>query len=143
MCQTTLISQNIVRLSKRSYSQRLESVIPNQYRISQLSSLNRDLDNLYEILYNEWRSVTEMDYAILGPQLDILLETIKGLYRTCRKFPKEMGFHDEVKKLGMNYSALYEINSDIVNFKIKLPKDPELKQIMTRLSEVDCKLGSK
>lgn len=140
MCQTTLISQNIVRLSKRSYSQRLESVVPHRYRISQLSRLNKDLDNLYEALYCEWQSVTEEDYAILGPQLEILLETIKGLYHSCNKYPKEMGFYNEAKRLGMNYAALYEINSDIVNFKIKLPKDPEVKQIMSRLSEVDDRL---
>lgn len=51
-----------------------------------------------------------------------------------------MGFYNEAKRLGMNYAALYEINSDIVNFKIKLPKDPEIKQIMSRLSEVDDRL---
>lgn len=39
-----------------------------------------------------------------------------------------MGFYDEVKRLGMNYATHYEINSDIVNFKIKLPKDPDMKQ---------------
>lgn len=51
-----------------------------------------------------------------------------------------MGFYDETKRLGMTYAALYEINSDIVNFGIKLPKDPEMKQMMNRLSEVDNRL---
>lgn len=69
-----------------------------------------------------------------------MLGGIEIILFLCKKYPKEMGFYNEAKRLGMNYAALYEINSDIVNFKIKLPKDPEIKQIMSRLSEVDDRL---
>ena len=51
----------------------------------------------------------------------MLIQTVKQLYDACRKLPKEMGLKDEIRKLGMNYSALYELNSDIVNFRINLP----------------------
>ena len=37
----------------------------------------------------------------------------------------------------MNYSALYELNSDIVNFRIKLPKNDAMKETLRKLSEVD------
>ena len=47
---------------------------------------------------------------------------------------------EETAILGMNYSALYELNSDIVNFCIKLPKNQEIKQLMNRLDKID---GSK
>jgi hypothetical protein len=40
----------------------------------------------------------------------------------------------QVERLGMNYSALYELNSDIVNFCIKMPKNQEMKQLMQRLT---------
>lgn len=143
MCQTALISSNMVRMSKRTYSHRLEVATPNQYRVSQLARLNKDLDGLYELLYNEWRTVTAADYDVFGGQFKLLLETIKGLYDACRKAPKELGLKEETKKLGMNYSALYEVNSDIVNWNIRAPKNEALKAAFARLAEVDKKLAER
>ena len=60
---------------------------------------------------------------MFGGQFVILIQTIKQLYDACKKQPKAMGLREETKKLGMNYSALYELNSDIVNFCIKMPKN--------------------
>ena len=37
----------------------------------------------------------------------------------------------------MNYSALYELNSDILNFRIKLPKNEEMKTTLRKLAELD------
>lgn len=137
MCQTEAITQNVVRLSKRSYSHRLEIVMPNAYHVSQLARLNRELDQLYEMIYDDWQSINEEDYKVFGAQLSILLQTIKQLYNTCKEQPKEMGLKDETKKLGMNYSALFELNSDIVSFCINMPKNKEMKQLMERLTKVD------
>lgn len=69
MCETAVISKNLVRLGKRTYSHRMEVATPNTYRASQLARLNRDLDNLYEMLYDQWRSVTAKDYEVFGGQL--------------------------------------------------------------------------
>ena len=55
---------------------------------------------------------------VFGGQLVILIQTIKQLYETCKKQSKHLGLQEETRKLGMNYSALYELNSDIVNFRI-------------------------
>lgn len=113
--------------------------MPNEYRESQLARLNRELDDLYDLIYDDWRTITEEDYRIFGVQFTILLQTLKQLYDTCRKMPKEMGLKEETRKLGLVYSALYELNSDIVNFCIKLPKNQEMKRLMDRLTEVDQK----
>ena len=112
MCQTETITQNVVRLSKRSYSHRLEIIMPNAYHASQLARLNRDLDRLYEMIYDDWQSIREEDYKVFGAQLSILLQTIKQLYNTCKEQPREMALEEETKRLGMNYSALFELNSD-------------------------------
>ena len=137
MCQTALISRNVRRLSRRSYNHRLEVATPNSYNVAQLSRLNHELDNLYELIYEDWRNITEEDYRLFGGQYVILLQTIKFLYTACRKLPKEMGLREEIRKLGMNYSALYELNSDIVNFNFNLPKNEEMKHLMSRLAEID------
>lgn len=140
MCQTALISRNVVNMSKRAYSHRVEVLDPNLYSVGRLARLNRDLDGLYELLYAQWRTVTEEDYKVFGAYFQLLLETIKGLYDACRKAPKEMGLKEETKRLGMNYSALYEVNSDIVNFCIKAPKSEVLKAAFAHLDEVDGKM---
>ena len=96
----------------------------------QLVRLNRELDSLYEFIYDDWRTITEEDYKMFGGQFVILIQTIKQLYDACKKQPKAMGLGEETKRLGMNYSALYELNSDIVNFCIKMPKNEEMKEVL-------------
>lgn len=140
MCQTDTITQHVVRLSKRSYSHRLEIIMPNTYHVSQLARLNHELDLLYEMIYDDWHSISEEDYNVFGAQLVILLQTLKQLYDACRKQPKEMGLREEAVRLGMNYAALFELNSDIVNFCINMPKNQQMKQLMIRLTEVDNRL---
>lgn len=135
MCQSVLISNNITRLSTRSYNHRLEVVTPTRYSVAQLSRLNRDLNNLYELIYDQWRTVTEDDYKQFGGQFKLLLEMLKGLYQSVKKLPKSMGFATEAENLEMNYAALYEVNSDIVNFCIKLPKNERFQKAMVEASQ--------
>lgn len=140
MCQTEVISNTVVRLGRRSYTHRMEVARPNGYGNAQLARLNRELDALYELIYDEWRSITERDYSVFGGQLVILVKTVKQLYEECRRMPGNMVQKEEVERLGMNYSALYELNSDIVNFCIKMPKNQEMKRLMHRLTEVDNRM---
>jgi len=137
MCEAGLITRRVVRLSRRSFNHRIEVASPNGYQKSQLARLNRELDGLYETIYDDWTTITEDDYKMFGGQLQLLILTVKQLYDACRKMPKEMGLKDETRKLGMNYSALYELNSDIVNFRIKLPKNEEMKTTLRKLAELD------
>jgi len=137
MCQTEVISNTVVRLGRRSYTHRMEVARPNAYGVAQLARLNRELDDLYELIYEDWRNISEVDYAVFGGQFVILVKTVKQLYDDCRRLADNAKMKNEVEKLGMNYSALYELNSDIVNFCIKMPKNQEMKQLMQRLSEID------
>lgn len=125
MCQTALISQSIVRLGTRSYRHRLEALAPNKYRVETLRKLNHDLDSFYDFLYAQCNSITEMDYHIFGEQLKSMLVTLKMLYQTCKRMPKKNGMSHEAEKLKRNYSALYELNEDIKNYRINASKDAE------------------
>lgn len=136
MCQTAIISNRMVRMSRRAYTHRLEIVTPNTYRVNQLVRLNRDLDALYELVFSQWRSITAADYRVFGGQFKLLLETIASTIHAGR-LPKEAGLYEEAKRLGMNYSALYELNSDIVNFGINAPNNTKIQQAFARLEEVD------
>ena len=132
MCEAIVISKRMVRVSRRTYNNRLDVATPNQYNVGHLARLNKDLDSLYELLYSQWRSVTENDYKEFGAQFRLLLETIKGLYNECRKAPAYLGLKDEIRRLGMNYSALYELHSNIINFGINAHRNIELKNALER-----------
>ena len=127
----------MVRLSRRSFNHRIEAASPKGYHRGRLARLNRELDGLYETIYDDWNTITEEDYKVFGGQFQILIQTIKQLYDACKRLPKAMELKDEMTKLGMNYSALYELNSDILNFRIKLPKNEEMKATMRKLKELD------
>lgn len=107
----------------------MEVARPNSYGTAQLARLNSELDDLYELIYDDWRSITESDYAVFGGQLVILVKTVKQLYDECRRMPESIDMKNQVERLGMNYSALHELNSDIVNFCIKMPKNQEIVEI--------------
>lgn len=134
MCQTAFISQSIVRLGTRSYKHSLEALAPNEYGVSQLRRLNRDLDAFYEFLYSQCNTVTEQDYQVFGKQLTSMLGILKSLYVSCKQMPKEYGVSVEAEKLKQNYSALYELNSDIKNYRIKALKDTEWTSLLSDAS---------
>jgi hypothetical protein len=114
----------------------MEVATPGGYNATQLTRLNRELDSLYELIYEDWSTITEDDYAVFGGQLTLLVSTLKLLYDDCRKSALRHMMHDEVDRLGMNYSALYELNSDIVNYRIKAPRNTELQLMMSKAAKV-------
>ena len=136
MCQATVISSTVKRLGRRSYTHRMEVATPGGYSESQLARLNRELDGLYELIYEDWGTITEQDYAVFGGQLELLVKTIKQLYDDCRRSDARCQMKDELERLGMNYSALHELNSDIVNFRVKAPRNAKLQLMMSKASKV-------
>ena len=136
MCQTATISSTIVRLSKRSFAQQLNAMQPTPFEGKRsLARLNNDLDNLYDDLYEAYHTVTEDDYKVIGPYLRVLIRTLNDLHSACKKAPSLMGLRPQTERLAGNISAICEVNNDIVRYKIRLPKDPEMKAIMHRVSK--------
>lgn len=108
----------------------METMTPDSYSVAQLSRLNRDLESFYETLYNQWNTITEEEYKTFGGQLVVMLQTLKELYQACKRIGGNKNLDKQVELLGMNYSAICEVNNDIVNFRIKLPKDDGFKKVM-------------
>ena len=135
MCQTAVISNRVSRLGRRSYAHRMEVATPGGYNVSQLARLNRELDGLYELIYDDFGTITAEDYAVFGGQLELLVKTIKSLYDDCRRSSERRALRYEVERLRANYSALYELNSDIVNFRIKAPRNAELQEMMSQAAQ--------
>lgn len=134
MCQTALISKSIVRMSVRSFEQNLEAVSGASITLNKLIRLNNALDKLYETIYDQFNDITLDDYKIIEPQLLLLLNTIRGLCTTYKKMRTSGRHSEEITKLGMNYSALYELNYDIKNFRVK-KIDAELSSLLQKVDE--------
>ena len=143
MCQTAVISENIVRLGTRTYRHSLEVLAPNEYHVGQLRRLNHDLDAFYEFLYSQCNTITERDYNTFGKQLTSMIGTLKSLYTSCKQIPKEYGIGTEAEKLKRNYSALYELNDDIRKYRIKAPKDAEWTALLSDASQALKKVASR
>ncbi len=124
MCQTGVISRNIARISSRSFEHNLEAVTGKTITHNKLRRLNNALDSLYELIYSQFNSITAEDYKLIGPQLSLLLNTLKGLRTTYKGMRSDREISEELVSLGRNYSALYELNSDIRQFRISRKLSP-------------------
>jgi hypothetical protein len=126
-----LISNSIVSLSKRSFARRLRTA---SYRVavekSALTRLNNQLDELYELLYDNYSSMTASDYDSFKDNLHILLDTLKGLCQDYERSAYRDALADSLSRLRSNRVALEEIDNDICNFKIRLPRNPRYGEVM-------------
>lgn len=141
MCETAIIKDHIIKLGKRSFVQRFEAVEKDALTVRKLAGLNRSLDDFYELLYEQFNTITEKDYKIFGSQMDILIKTVKELYDTCRATLSGDMMREETEKLGKNYSALVEIDSDIREFRIKQNTETE-KEMASLLTQASLALSS-
>lgn len=136
MCQRVLISKNIASISTRSFARKLDVVSGIEISQYKLSRLNNSLDNLYELIYTQINDIDGNDYKILGPQLDLLLFTVKDLYESLKSKHIPSDLKKEVDLLSYHYSDLFEINHDLKNFRFNsnLPKD--LSEALTNASKL-------
>lgn len=134
MHQTSTISGRIVGLGIRSYRQRLEALSGMKLTNPKLGRLNKDLDNLYELLYERFNTISETEVKHLSPVLLELLKSVKALYSIYRKSAKGLCIEEEITRLGMNYSALQEIYDDMQNYRIPSEEDEELREMLKQVS---------
>ena len=134
MHQTSTISGRIVGLGIRSYRQRLEALSGMELTNLKLGRLNKDLDNLYELLYERFNTISETEVKNLSPVLLELLKSVKALYSIYRKSAKGLRIEEEITRLGMNYSALQEIYDDMQNYRIPSEEDEELREMLKQVS---------
>lgn len=142
MCHTALITDSIANISTRSLRHTLMAASGKEFTKAKLAGLNRSLDSFYELMYDQYNSITRKDYKIIGPQMKILLDVLKNLYSICYKMASPgSNLAQEVDRLGRNYSAIYEINSDIKHFRLPVKQDEELTSLLRQASCVISKIG--
>ena len=135
MCQTKVISHHIGRIGRRSFDRRMRMASPlfTEKRGEVVRLLN-DVDRLSDRLHDEFITITEEDYRMFGPELKIVISTLKALRRESQS-RAELKPYDE--RMRQQIADLEELDHDIYVFRVKAPKNKELQDAMARIGKLD------
>lgn len=135
MCQTAVISRHIGRIGRRSFDRRMRMASPLfMEKQGEVARLLNDVDRLSDRLHDEFITITEDDYRMFGSELKILISTLKDLRRDSR-LRAELRLYDD--RMREQIADLEELDHDIVEFRIKAPKNKELQEIMAKIGKMD------
>ena len=135
MCQTQVISRHIGRIGRRSFDRRMRLASPMfTEKRGEVSRLLNEVDRLSYRLHDEFPTITEDDYRMFGPELKILISTLKSLRQESLTH-KELKLYDD--RMRQQISDLEELDHDIRAFRVNAPKNKELQQAMAAVGNID------
>ena len=135
MCQTQVISDHIGRIGRRSFDRRMRIVSPLYVeRRGEIARLLNEVDALSERLHNEFPTITEEDYQMFGPELKIVIATLKSLLRESMTHRELKPYNERMREQIVD---LEELDHDIRVFRIDALKNEELQAVMAQLATLD------
>ena len=135
MCQTAVISHHIGRIGRRYFDRRMRMASPLfTEKRGEMARLLNDVDRLSNRLHDEFISITEEDYRMFGPELKIVISTLKALRRESQS-RADLKHYDE--RMRQQIADLEELDHDIYVFRVKAPKNKELQEAMSKISKLD------
>ena len=134
MCQTQVISRHIGRIGRRSYDRRIRIASPLFVeKRGELARLLNEIDRLSDRLHEDFPSITEEDYRLFGPELKIVIRTLKDLRRDSLTHKELKPYNDRMRQ---QISDLEELDHDIKAFRVNAPKNKELQDTMSMLGSL-------
>ena len=135
MCQTQVISRHIGRIGRRSFDRRMRIVSPMFVeKRGELARLLNEVDRLSDRLHEEFPTISEDDYRMFGPELKIVIGTLKAL-RQDSLTRKELKLYND--RMRQQIADLEELDHDIKVFRVDAPKNKELQATMALLNNLD------
>lgn len=135
MCQTAVISKRLSRIGRVSFDRRLRMASPLYVeKRGELTRLLNDVDRLSELLHSEFTTISAEDYKLFGPELKIVISTLKHLYKESL-LHHELASHNE--RMRQQIADLEELDYDIKAFRVNAPKNKNLQQAMSAVSSLD------
>ena len=135
MCQTTVISRRIGRIGRRSFDRRMRLASPLFVeKLGKIQRLLNDVDKLSERLHEDLPTISLEDYRIFGPELKIVIGTLKDLRKESLSRQELKPYND---RLRLQIADLEELDHDIKVFRVDAPKNQALQQAMDSLSKLD------
>lgn len=133
MCQISVISQSINQIGRKSFDRRTRVVSPLFVeRKGELARLCRSLDELCEMLHQEFPTITKEDYRLFGPELKLLIDTLNGLLKDSKKYANQGR-----ECLKEYIDDLEELEHDIICFRVHLQNNAEMKQTLDAIGKLD------
>lgn len=128
MCQTAVISRHIGRIGRRSFDRRMRMASPLFVeRQGEVARILNEIDRLSDCLHEDFITITEEDYRMFGSELKIVISTLKALRRESQSRPELRRYDERMREQILD---LEELDHDIVEFRIKAPKDESLQRTL-------------
>ena len=135
MCETQIISRHIGRIGRRSFDRRMRIASPMFVeKRGELARLLNEVDKLSDRLHDEFPTISEDDYRMFGPELKVLISTLKDL-RQESLIRKELKTYND--RMRQQIADLEELDHDIVEFRVKAPKDEAMQAAMAEVGKLD------
>lgn len=133
MCQTAIISRSIGRLGRNTFDRRMRVVSPLYVeKKGEMTRLCNGLENLCDLLHGEFPTITKADYEVFGPELRVLIGTLKDLLTDSKRLDPVAN-----ERLKERVDDLVELDHDIVNFRVRLQENECFKQTMKDIGKLD------
>lgn len=135
MCETQIISRHIGRLGRRSFDRRMRIASPMFVeRRGELTRLLNEVDKLSDRLHDEFPTISEEDYRMFGPELKVLISTLRDLRQESLIRKELKPYNDRMRQ---QIADLEELDHDIKAFRVDAPKNEELQATMAMLNSID------
>ncbi|MBQ8066468.1 MAG: hypothetical protein IJ200_12545 [Prevotella sp.] len=135
MCQTQLISRHIGRIGRRTFDRRMRIVSPLFVeKRGELARLLNEVDRLSDRIHNDFPTITEEDYRIFGPELKVVISTLKALRQDSLAHKELKTYNDRMRQ---QIADLEELDHDIKVFRVNAPRNKELQATMDMLGSLD------
>lgn len=135
MCQTTVISRRIGRIGRRSFDRRMRLASPLFVeRQGEIQRLLNEVEGLSKRLHEDFPTILPEDYSIFGPELKIVISTLKDLRKESRSRSELKPYNDRLRQQIID---LEELDHDIKVFRVDAPKNQALQQAMDSLAKLD------
>lgn len=135
MCQTAIISRRIGQIGRQSFDRRMRMASPlYEEKKGELERLLNDVDRLSECLHDEFMTITEADYQMFCSELKIVISTLKALHRESQSRPELRRYNNRMREQIID---LEELDHDIVEFRVKAPKNKVLQESIASLKDID------
>ena len=135
MCQTQVISRHIGRIGRRSFDRRMRMASPMfAEKRGEIARLLNEVDSLSYRLHDEFPTITENDYRMFGPELKILISTLKSLRQESLAHKELKPYNDRMRQ---QISDLEELDHDIKTFRVDALKNERLQQAMAAVGNID------
>ena len=135
MCQTQVISKHIGRIGRKSFDRRMRIASPLFVeRRGEMARLLNEVDKLSDRLHDEFPTISEDDYRMFGPELKVLISTLRDLRQESLIRKELKPYNDRMRQ---QIADLEELDHDIVEFRVKAPKDEALQAAMAEVGKMD------